>query len=202
MIGLLKKIFNKLQYELHILSMRNQFSYFGKKSYLPVSTKIEFPENIYIGENVTFGRMSWLSANPLTGLGSSLKIGSGSYIGNFAHIYATNDIEIGKDVLLADKVYISDNLHSFENVDVPVINQPIKQLSKVFIGDGSWIGENVCIIGASIGKQSVIGANSVVTKDIPNYCVAVGTPAKIIKRYSFEQKKWLKTDNNGEFLKL
>jgi acetyltransferase-like isoleucine patch superfamily enzyme len=68
------------------------------------------------------------------------------------------------------------------------------------IGDGAWLGENVCVIGASVGKQSVVGANSVVMQDIPDYCVAVGTPAKIIKRYSFEKKEWLRTNEKGEFI--
>ena len=71
---------------------------------------------------------------------------------------------------------------------------------EVQIGEGSWLGENVCVMGVSIGKHCVVGANSVVTKDFPDYCVIVGAPAKIIKRYCFEQQKWKKTDNNGNFI--
>jgi len=200
MISLLLKIPKSIICKIHLLSLRNRLYHLGESTQLPLSTKIEFPQNIYIGDNVSLGRMSWLAANPLTGLSCSLKIGKGSYIGNFAHIYATQKIEIGNDVLMADKVYISDNLHSFDKINIAIINQPIKQLKEVYIGDGSWIGENVCIIGASVGKQSVIGANSVVSKDIPDFCVAVGAPAKIIKRYSFEKQAWLRTDAQGEFL--
>lgn len=197
----LLQILNRLIYKIYLLLIRNKFEYFGKGAYVPISTKIEFPENIYIGEKISLGRMSWLAANPLTQLENcSLKIGNGSYIGNFAHIYATHKIEIGNEVLIADKVYISDNLHSFETITIPIIKQPIKQLEEVIIGDGAWIGENVCIIGASVGKQSVIGANSVVNKSIPDYCIAVGAPAKIIKRYSFEKQAWLKTDAQGNFI--
>lgn len=197
----LLQILNRLIYKVYLLLIRNKFEYFGKGAYVPISTKIEFPENIYIGDKMSLGRMSWLAANPLTQLEKcSLKIGNGSYIGNFAHIYATHKIEIGNEVLIADKVYISDNLHSFETIVIPIIKQPIKQLEEVIIGDGAWIGENVCIIGASVGKQSVIGANSVVNKSIPDYCIAVGSPAKIIKRYSFEKQAWLKTDAKGNFI--
>ena len=64
------------------------------------------------------------------------------------------------------------------------------QNGKVRIGSGSWIGENACILGVIIGKQCVIGANSVVTKDIPDYSVAVGIPAKVIKKYNFETQQW------------
>ncbi|MEI6752661.1 MAG: acyltransferase [Paludibacter sp.] len=174
---------------------------FGQKSFLPFSTKLEFAKNIFIGNQVSIGRMSWLASNPLTNNRNPiLTIGDGTYIGNFAHIYCTSKIEIGKNVLFADKVYVSDNLHTFEDVNVCIINQSIKQLDTINIGDGAWIGENVCIIGASIGKQSVVGANSVVNKSIPDYCVAVGSPAKIIKRYSFEKKAWLKTNSGGDFV--
>lgn len=53
-----------------------------------------------------------------------------------------------------------------------------------------WIGEGVCIIGAKIGKNVVVGANAVVTKDIPDYCVVVGQPARIIKRYNLQKQIW------------
>ena len=133
-------------------------------------------------DNVIINKFTWLSSSPDTNLKSSkLVIGEGCQIGHFNHIYATNEIIIEKNVLTADKVYISDNSHSYMDISKPIMNQPILQLTKVKIGSGSWIGENVCIIGASIGKNCVIGANSVVTKNIPDYSVAVGAPAKVIK---------------------
>lgn len=65
--------------------------------------------------------------------------------------------------------------------------------NEIFIGDDSWIGTNVVIVGnVKIGKHVVIGANAVVTKDIEEYSVAVGNPAKIIKKYSFESNTWEK----------
>jgi UDP-3-O-[3-hydroxymyristoyl] glucosamine N-acyltransferase len=167
------------------------FKRLGKRSRIFKSLKIEMPQNISIGKNVSVFKYTWLAANPLTGAEKcSLIIGDGTSIGNFNHIYATSKIEFGKKVLTADKVYISDNLHSFEDITKPIIAQPIKQIKEVFIGDGAWLGENVCVIGANVGKGSVIGANSVVTKDIPDYCIAVGSPAKIIKRYNFEKGIW------------
>ncbi len=70
--------------------------------------------------------------------------------------------------------------------------QGVTQKRDVVIGNGSWIGEHVCIIGASIGRHCVIGANSVVTRDIPDYSVAVGSPAIVIKKYDFNLNKWIK----------
>jgi acetyltransferase-like isoleucine patch superfamily enzyme len=172
----------------------------GSRSKL-VNTKVDGYKRINIGSGVYINDGGWLACLPLTGSQNcSLKIGDGTYVGRFCHFYATSKIEIGKKVLIADKVYLADNLHQYENIGIPVIDQPVKQTAAVMIGDGAWLGENVCVIGASVGKQSVVGANSVVMQDIPDYCVAVGTPAKIIKRYSFEKKEWLRTNEKGEFI--
>jgi len=165
----------------------------GSKTKILSPLKIDGAFNIYIGSRVTVAYKTWLAALPHTGASEcKLEIGNGTSIGHFNHIYATKGIFIGENVLTADKVYISDNLHSYENITQPISKQPIKQINVVKIGDGSWLGENVCVIGASIGKGCVIGANSVVTKDIPDYCVAVGSPARVIKKYSFEINEWLK----------
>jgi acetyltransferase-like isoleucine patch superfamily enzyme len=172
----------------------------GKKTRL-IKPLITGYSRIFIGNYVFIRQHAWLACEPLTGnQNCSLTIGDGTYIGRFSHIYATSKIEIGKKVLMADKVYLSDNLHSYENISLPVIDQPIQQTNPVSIGDGAWLGENVCVIGASVGKNSVIGANSVVTKDIPDYCIAVGAPAIIIKRYNFNTKQWCKTDKEGQFI--
>ena len=96
--------------------------------------------------------------------------------------------------MTADRVYISDNLHSYEDVDKPVLEQPVRQIAPVEIGEGTWLGEGVCVIGAKIGKGCVIGANAVVTKDIPDYSVAVGSPAKVIKKYNSDTKRWEKLE--------
>ena len=122
----------------------------------------------------------------------TLKIDNNTVIGHFSHIIALKDIHIGSNVLMADKVFISDCTHEYEQIDTPIIQQPVRILSPVSIGDDSWIGENVCILGASVGRHCVIGANSVVTKDIPDYTVAAGNPAKILKRYDFLNQCWVK----------
>lgn len=179
-----------------------RFKRLGFFSYINNSLKINGAQNIEIGRKVLIQYKTWLAAMPLTGNHKPiLMIGDGTVIGNFNHIYATNRIIIGTKVLTADKVYISDNLHGFEDVSKPIISQPLKQVCDVVIGDGAWLGENVCIIGASVGKNSVIGANSVVTKNIPDFCVAVGAPAKIIKRYNIKTKTWDNTYPDGTFIK-
>jgi acetyltransferase-like isoleucine patch superfamily enzyme len=188
--SLLFKAYYKL---LAVCVYRFRFGKFGKKSRIDAPLKLDGRKNIHIGNNVHIHYRTWLGCEPLTDCKSpELIIDDGSVIGNFNHIYSTSSIRIGKNVLTADKVYISDNLHNYEDPDTPIIKQPIRQLAHVTIGDGSWIGENVCIIGASVGKHCIIGANSVVTHDIPDYCVAVGSPARVIKKYNQESGTWEK----------
>lgn len=157
--------------------------------------------NIFIGENVRIQDFTWIQSVPLTGTpNSKLVIGKNTTIGHFNHIVATQSIILGPNVLTADKVYISDNIHGYTDINCPIKIQPIIQKKGVVIGADSWLGENVCVIGASVGKHCVVGANSVVTRDIPDYSVAVGSPARIIKRYDFESQEWRNTDNNGKFI--
>ena len=75
------------------------------------------------------------------------------------------------------------------------------QIEPVSIGDKTWIGDNVCILpGTRIGRGSVVGANSVVRGVFPDYCVIVGAPARIVKRYDPVRKGWYRTDPRGEFV--
>jgi acetyltransferase-like isoleucine patch superfamily enzyme len=184
-------LFLKIKEILFFIFNRHQFGYLGKGTKIYSPLKLSGKKNIFISEYVIIEYKTWLAAIPHTGADKCcLRIGSGTHIGHFNHIYCTQNIDIGKNVLTADKVYISDNLHGYTDITIPILKQPIIQNKEVKIGDGSWLGENVCVLGAKIGRNCVIGANAVVTHDIPDYCVAVGSPAKIIKRYNFENKSW------------
>ena len=166
---------------------------FGWRSVLVKPLKVNGCKNIIIGDNVTIEYKTWLASVPLgESKTSELVFEDGCKIGHFNHIYAIHSVVLHSNVMTADKVYISDNVHVYESLDIPVMDQPVKDAGTVEIGEGSWLGENVCVIGAKIGKHCVIGANSVVTKDIPDYCVAAGAPAKVIKQYDFEQNRWIK----------
>lgn len=181
---------------LRMLLWKKRMRRFGWRSMIVKPLEVLGPKNMIIGDRVTIQYNTWLAAKPLTGMRECLLlIEDGCAIGHFNHIYATHSIILHKDVLTADKVYISDNLHGYDIIGVPIKDQPIIQNRTVEIGEGSWLGENVCVLGAKIGRHCVIGANSVVTKDIPDYCVAVGVPAKIIKRYDFNKNTWKKVDS-------
>lgn len=170
-----------------------QFRKFGKKSRIDFPLRIDGKKNIEIGSNVLVQYKTWLGCFSVTGNKKPiLRIGDNSTIGNFNHIISTKSIILEENVLTADKVYISDNLHNYKDPTISIIEQPIKQVSPVVIGEGSWLGENVCVIGASVGKHCVVGANAVVIKDIPDYSVAVGIPAKVIKKFNFNTNRWEK----------
>lgn len=198
---MLWKVFRFIKRKIKRYEYRHSFRQFGKESSLVNPLKIQGAERIVVEDNVSIANLCWLAAVPLTGCDDcELVFKTGSTVGDFCHIYSTKSIIVEKDALIANFVYVSDNLHCYENVDMSVKFQPISQLKSVVLGEGCWIGEHVAIIGASVGKHSVIGANSVVTHDIPDFCVAVGAPARIVKRYNSETRKWQKTDKNGNFI--
>ncbi|MES3025492.1 MAG: acyltransferase [Pseudomonadota bacterium] len=192
---------NNLYAALFRLCFGRFFGRFGRRSRVLAPLGIEGIANIEIGDDVYISHQTLLAAVPHTGSAAcSLTIGDGTNIGSFNHIYATERITIGANVLTANNVYISDNVHGFEDISVPVKRQRVKQKRAVEIGDGAWLGQNVCVIGARIGKNCVIGANAVVTADIPDYAVAVGAPARVIRRYDAAAGAWRPTAPNGDFV--
>lgn len=189
---MINRVLNFFQSRLYYFFNKNKYRFLSSKAQIQKLLRVDGKENISIHKGVIIQKMTWIAAMPLTKAEKChLSIGEGTVIGHFNHIFATGEIEIGKNVLTADKVFISDNKHDYRQTNIPILSQGIIQLPKVTIGDGSWIGENVCIMGASVGRNCVIGANSVVTRDIPDYCVAVGSPAKVIKKYDFSINEWL-----------
>lgn len=193
--NLLRKIIDKLFTRLYKLS----FSTLGRKSTLCMPFCVNGAKYMNLGSNVYIKSNAWLLAVDLPEHNTNrekLFIGSNTYIGRNAHIVALQKVYISEDVLMGDNVYIADNYHGFDNGIVPYKNQQIKFKKEVFIGPGTWLGENVCVLSASVGKQCIIGANSVVTKDIPDYSMAVGVPARVVKRFDLETNEWIRCSNN------
>lgn len=173
------------------------------KLFFPNARIIRFPIDIrgkkYIdlGNNLTTGKYCRIEVFPKEkGSDKKIRFGDNCQMNDSCHISAMKSVEIGNNVLMAGHIYISDNSHGYykgENQSRPYI-EPINRecyISPVRIGQNVWIGEGVVIMpGVVIGEGCIIGANSVVTKSIPDNCMAVGCPAKVIKKYSFKTKKW------------
>lgn len=190
---ILGKIKNKLINYYRLFRLRKKIGELGSNCIIGKYYCIE-GKQVFIGNEVGIADGAWIKASyTLNNLDLKLIIKDGCKIGRFNEIYATKSIILEKKVLTAERVYISDNSHGFMNPDIPIMDQPLVQKNTVRIGEGSWIGAGVAILGSNIGRHCVIGSNSVVTHDIPDYSVAVGIPAKVIKRYDFETKSWINT---------
>lgn len=150
----------------------------GQGVYIGLHCALKGKNNITLEDSVT--------VRPYAQIWSvgTVRIGRGSEIGERCRISIANSLNMGEKVLLSPNVYITDCDHEYCNLEVPVIDQGVVQRGQtVSIGDGSYIGINAVIVGnVKIGKHCVNGANSVVTKDVPDYCVAVGSPSRVIKK--------------------
>jgi len=115
-------------------------------------------------------------------------------------IAAVCEITIEDDVLFASNINITDGLHGYENANEPYKYQPMFQIAPILIKRGSWIGQNVVILpGVTIGELAIIGANSVVTQNIPDRCIAVGSPARVIRKWDQTIQAWVAvTDQEQE----
>ena len=165
------------------------------------TAKVEGAHNIEAHGAVTAGRHLWIAA--IEHYGNQVMNPRIVFKGNFSasdfcHIGATNYIEFGDNVLLGSKVYITDHQHGRysgerqSSPDTPPGERELTTDKSVIIGDNVWVGDNVVILpGVTIGSGCVIGANSVVSKSIPDNCIAVGVPARVIKRYEFEMQEWV-----------
>lgn len=164
------------------------FAAFGKGSIICHPYTTIFNERyIEIGADTMIGPHVALSAGMVPGqdcvTSPVVRIGDRCLIGRGSGIVGHLAIDIGNDVWTGHHVYITDQNHGYEDVGRPISLQSQPE-RPVTIGDGSWIGHgSVVLPGAQIGKHVVIGANSVVTGTIPDNCVAVGAPARVVRRH-------------------
>ena len=159
------------------------FGAWGARSRLGRGAKLVGSRLIHVGIDVTIGELAWLNAKDdrRDGL-PTLDIKNGTYIGRLVQINAWRSVTIGRNVLIADRVFISDADHHFSNTETAIRLQGDSFQGPVNLRDGCWIGIGAVILpGVTIGRNAVVAANAVVTKDVPDYSVVAGVPAKIIK---------------------
>lgn len=189
-----RKVLNRLY---NLLLKR---SFHVKKIHVHPSARIIGLSRIIIGENFHAGKDLWIEAVQSHGniaYTPTIIIRDNVAVNDSVHIAATNYVEIGNNVLMASKIFISDHNHGSytgqtqSDPEVPPNARPVSCDDRVIIEDNVWLGEFVAVLpGVTIGRGSIIGSNSVVTKSIPPRCIAVGSPAKVIKHYSSTSKKW------------
>lgn len=173
-----------------VTALPNNVKLIGGGNYIGWPSKIVNKGSIMMKGNVKLRPSCTLFCNVSP---SFISFGKGVEIGNHSIISSCNHIVIEDDVLTGPHVFIADHNHKYSDPNIPIANQGVEcpSSNEVVIGQGSWLGTNVVVVGnVRIGKHCVIGANSVVTRDIPDYSVAVGIPAKVIKKFNFTTHKW------------
>ena len=163
-----------------------RFGAFGPDSVICFPPNAIFNERfIHVGNGTLFGPQITLSAGMVPGQqmvsDRVISVGDRCLIGKGSGIVGHLQITIGNDVWTGHHVYITDQNHGYRDLDLP-ISQQVMPERPVSIGDGSWLGHGAVVLpGATIGRHVVVGANSVVTGDLPDNCVAAGVPARVLK---------------------
>lgn len=169
--------------------LEKEFKCIGENVYIQAPFLISNPQCISIGDN--FRAREHLRLEAIT------EYSGGKFYPNIiiqnnvsmefnCHIGAVNHIEIHDNVLIASNVYIADHMHGrndYSDITRPPVERELSFKGKMVIEKNVWIGDSVCILpGVSIGENTIVGANSVVTKSFPSNVIIAGVPAKIIKR--------------------
>ncbi len=154
------------------------FASCGPGSTIRLPFRVEGERAISLGARVFVGEGSWFQ----TLHDGVIEIGDGCRFSGYAVISAALAIVIEADVLVARNVHVLDHIHRFDLDGVPVHEQGISTPRPVLIGTGAWIGANVVVLpGVAIGRNAVVGANSIVHEDVPDGVVVAGAPARILR---------------------
>lgn len=187
-----KSIFiKKVYYKLLYLLKKQKYKNIGKKTYIDKSVHIIGLKNIRIGTNNIISDDTWLNVNDRTEGKIGIEIGNNCYIGKRNFFNSSAKITLKDYFMSGINCSLLGSDHLIDEPLKPYIHTGTTNDTSIYIGTNVWFGANVTVIGdVKIGHGSIIGANSLVLKDIPPFSIAVGNPAKVIKRYNFENKKW------------
>jgi abequosyltransferase len=178
------------------------FFYFGKGVKIDLSCEIPrtMAPEMSIGDGVYLAPDAWLTVIPggSDEYSPKLVIGDRCSIGKRTSISAHRNIVIESSVLIGPSVVIMDYNHEFSNPDEPILDQGVTEGGRVIIERNSWIGQGAAILCGRgeliIGRNSVVGANSVVTRSCPPHSVLAGNPARLVRRYDPQTGRWIKAD--------
>lgn len=172
------------------------FGKFGFPSYIGKPVFIGNFKRIFIGKRVRIfpgARIEVVDRN------SSIIFEDNISIGQNFHITSGGNLVIGKNTTFTENIMVTNIDHDYQEIDKHILKQKYI-VNETKIGENCFIGYGAVIqAGTILGKQCIIGANAVVRGHFPDYCVIVGVPAKIVKRYDEKSKIWRKTNSKGEF---
>jgi acetyltransferase-like isoleucine patch superfamily enzyme len=149
-----------------------------------------------IGDHVYVAPDTWLNVPQVVpGSAAAIVIANGCRIGRRCMISAKNSVRLEEDVMLGPAVLITDHSHEFANVEMPVHAQGLTDGGTVVIERNCWLGYGAAIVCTSgklvVGRNSVVGANSVVTRSVPPFSVVAGNPAVVVKRFDTATDSWI-----------
>jgi acetyltransferase-like isoleucine patch superfamily enzyme len=176
-------LFARLTGLLYTWTIRYRVAGWGRRSRIRPPAMLVGPDGIKVGDRVLIREYAWLNTKGRRSDGEpSLVIGSGTYIGRFVQISAWQQVVVEDNVLITDRVFISDADHNFGDRGTPIILQGDSFQGGVRLRSGCFIGIGAAILpGVTVGRNAVVGANSVVTKDVPDYTIVAGNPAVRIR---------------------
>lgn len=186
-------------YPLANIKNRFLFGAYGKDVYIEPGVVINRPRFVHVGNHVRIKRNTSINLHPKDKKSKDilLFIGDNVIISESCFISACNRIAIEENVGISPNVMIIDNSRKIGDISRPSKEQELK-IGHVRIGADSWIAYGACVLpNVTIGKHCIIGALSVVNRDIPSYSVAVGSPAKVVKQFDLERRIWVKVSNEG-----
>lgn len=160
----------------------------------PMARLMKFGSSVWIDRDV------WLNIPFMPDSNEPIiLLDDGCKIGRRCMISAKNRVDIARDVVFGPSVLVTDHLHAFEDVTIPIAYQGVTEGGTIRIDEGCWIGFGSAIICSqghlTIGKNCVVGANSVVTRSVPPYSVVVGNPARVVKQFDPEKGVWVLGSN-------
>lgn len=196
----LKIVFTKIKtryfYSMYFKKI-GQGSIIKKPLFLMNLKYISIGCNVVIGEGI---RMEAINSHKSQNFNPQIIIEDGVTFQQRCHVTAVDTLIIGKNSMISFDVSIQDSDHEYFNLSIPVSDQ-LLSVNKTQVGENCFIGSGVKIqAGTILGRHCVVGTNAVVRGSFPDYCVIVGIPAKIVKRYDKNVEKWRKTNEKGDFL--
>ena len=187
-------------------NIKNRFLFgaYGKDVYIEPGVVINRPRFVHVGNHVRIKRNTSINLHPKDKKSNEilLFIGDNVIISESCFISACNRIVIEENVGISPNVMIIDNSRKIGDISLPSKEQELK-IGHVHIGADSWIAYGACVLpNVTIGRHCIVGALSVVNQDIPPYSVAVGSPAKVVKRFDFERREWMRVSENETTLRV
>jgi len=173
------------------------FASFGTGSWIVEPSTISCAERIDVGANVYIGPGAWLSVvdeHHGRRYEPRLRIGDGTSFGPGLVIACIGEVSIGTKVLGGPRVFIGDTYHDYRAPDIAIVDQPMRDPRPVHIESGAFLGVGSVILpGVTVGARAYVGANAVVTSDVPPNAVVGGNPARIITQWDEHLQRWVDT---------